>query len=544
MIADKHTNQIYFLGQERLGVPLVTQVLRDGNRYYVATIHGGIKVLDANSLNVILSTKCDMLKDVSVYNMVKERHGSIWCATSAGVFKYNPARDEGTLFQTQNSQLPDNEVFCICFDKEGMGWASTSGGICNIHPETNSISVKNIPDAISSLGALNSIENDGDNLYFVPQGGFPVSYNPIKKELKKITFPIFNDWPNSYFLHHISGDIYIYATDNGLYIGDSVKCRQFGLLDGLPTSMMQSRNMKVDSNGIFWTATNNGLVYAKVSDMLKNKRPHIPIVLIEAQTDHWMRTAEINEVNLSKVLNLSRHGNEMSIKFTPLLFANTTGIRYRYKLEGVDETWQLASNNTIFYRNLHPGSYKLHIEAIGMPEINATFTVNVYMLWSTMVEILLILAILALVVHVAYCKYKKVPYFWDKFIPKPEKYQKSSVGQSEGERLTKALKEYMEKEKPYLNPNLQMADVAKALGCKSHILSQVFSQYLKRSYYDYIAEYRVREFQNKVADPKYAKYTITALSELCGFRSRTPFLTAFKKFVGMSPKDYVKSIKR
>jgi AraC-like DNA-binding protein len=302
--------------------------------------------------------------------------------------------------------------------------------------------------------------------------------------------------------------------------------------------------MRIDENGVFWAATNEGLVYAKISDMMKSKHPHIPIVLVEGHTDHRMQTSELNEVNMTKVLKLSRTGNEVSVKFTPLLFANTTGIRYRYKMEGYDDDWHLAqTNNTIFYHGLRPGNYQLRIEALGMPDINSTFTVKAYITWSTMVVALLALVILALIAHVLYCKWKNVPYFWDRLMPKPEKYQKSKVNRADGERLTRALKEYMKKEKPYLNPDLQMSDVAEAIGCTTHVLSQVFSVYLQRSYYDYIAEYRIREFQNLANDPKYNKYTITALSELCGFRSRTPFLTAFKKFVGMSPKDFIKSIK-
>ncbi|MGI6224572.1 MAG: triple tyrosine motif-containing protein [Prevotella sp.] len=544
LIVDQSTRDIHFLGPEKLGVPLITQALRYGNRYYVATIHGGVKIIDATSLDLVTPPAFDVLNGCNVYNMVNDGKGSIWFASSAGIFRYLPSKQEGQLYNTQNSQLPDNEVYCLAFDHSGMGWVSTKGGICNIFPESNTISVKNVPDIINSLGALNSIENDGAVINFLPQGGFPVIYNSVEGKLKRVRLPIFNEFPCSYYLHHIKGNTYLYATDDGIFLGDSTNFRQFGLMDGLPTRILQSRNMRIDENGVFWAATNEGLVYAKISDMMKSKYPHIPIMLVEAQTDHWMQTPELNKVNMDKVLKLSRTSNEMSVKFTPLLFANTTGIRYRYKLEGLDEDWHLAqTNNTIFYHGLKPGNYLLHIEALGMPEINSTFTVKAYVMWSTMVEVLLSLAILALISHVVYCRWKKVPYFWDKFLPKPEKYQKSKVNRADGERLTETLKEYMEKEKPYLNPNLQMSDVAEAIGCTTHVLSQIFSVYLQRSYYDFIAEYRVREFQNLATNPKYAKYTITALSELCGFRSRTPFLTAFKKFVGRSPKDFIKSIK-
>ena len=54
---------------------------------------------------------------------------------------------------------------------------------------------------------------------------------------------------------------------------------------------------------------------------------------------------------------------------------------------------------------------------------------------------------------------------------------------------------------------------------------------------------RFQAADNPSRDPKYAKYTITALSNQCGFRSRTPFRVAFKKFTGMTPKEWMKGEK-
>ena len=54
---------------------------------------------------------------------------------------------------------------------------------------------------------------------------------------------------------------------------------------------------------------------------------------------------------------------------------------------------------------------------------------------------------------------------------------------------------------------------------------------------------RFQAADNPSRDPKYANYTITALSNQCGFRSRTPFRVAFKKFTGMTPKEWMKGEK-
>ena len=41
---------------------------------------------------------------------------------------------------------------------------------------------------------------------------------------------------------------------------------------------------------------------------------------------------------------------------------------------------------------------------------------------------------------------------------------------------------------------------------------------------------------------EYSKYTLTALAELCGFSSRTSFFRYFKKVIGITPNEYIRSI--
>ena len=207
-------------------------------------------------------------------------------------------------------------------------------------------------------------------------------------------------------------------------------------------------------------------------------------------------------LELGEMRNITRW-KDGTMCFLPLVYGNIRDLRYRYRMEGVD--------------------------------VPLTYTAINY-------TILLILVLL-LVGHVVYCKVRKKEYIWKRFLPKPVKYQTSRIDPKEGERLTKALVALMNEKKPYLDANIQMSDFARMLGCSTHTLSQVFTLFIKRNYYDFISEYRIEEFKRLSRDPKYAKYTITTLSNQCGFRSRTPFLVAFKKFTGMTPKELMKGEK-
>lgn len=94
------------------------------------------------------------------------------------------------------------------------------------------------------------------------------------------------------------------------------------------------------------------------------------------------------------------------------------------------------------------------------------------------------------------------------------------MSEAECKELHDRLVAYVEKEKPYINPDLKMGELAAALHTSSHSLSYLLNQYLNQSYYDFINEYRVAQFKKMVEDSDYSRYTLTALAELCGFSSR------------------------
>lgn len=123
-----------------------------------------------------------------------------------------------------------------------------------------------------------------------------------------------------------------------------------------------------------------------------------------------------------------------------------------------------------------------------------------------------------------------------------DKYRTNKVSPEECKRLYRLLDQEMKRNKPYRNPNLKVAELASLIGTTSHSLSYLFNQYLEKNYYDYINEYRVEEFKALILKEEYAKYTLTALAELCGFSSRASFFRSFKKVTGITPNEYIKQV--
>ena len=97
----------------------------------------------------------------------------------------------------------------------------------------------------------------------------------------------------------------------------------------------------------------------------------------------------------------------------------------------------------------------------------------------------------------------------------------------------------MKTERPYTNPDLKSADLAAMAGTSAHALSFVFNQWLNKSYYDYVNEYRVNAFKKLVEEEGADKYTLTAMSQKCGFSSRASFFRHFKAVTGITPSEWV-----
>ncbi len=530
--------------QHAPGGGIVTQVARMGNVYMVGTIGSGLRCYDVQTLCETNGHAFSVLAGSNVYQLTDDHSGNLWICTSAGLARYDKSAGVLQLFTETNSQLPDNEVFCMGFDSRGIGWVSTRGGLCLYQPDGGRLTVQSLSDMFRRPYLLRSIVPAGaDRMLLLPQHGSPLVYDMDEARMDSLQLAVAERNPAFLFVHRLGG-AHIFATDEGLFMGNRDSIRRFGYIDGLPNLQFQSHSSLLTANR-FWAATNGGLVYAELRDLARRQYEHIPIVLSAIQTDHWYTDAEVSACVYDGQIRLSRHQSDLSLAFCPLVFGNIKGISFKYRLEGYDSQWHTATHDRhIFYRSLPAGNYTLRIEAVGMPEMNVAMAVAVPYTYGALSMAFALLLLLLLCGYLLYCRLYKKEYFWQRLLPKPGKYQKSRMAKDEGERLADVLERYMYEKKPYVEPDFSMPDLAKAIGCSTHSLSQLFTQFLNCSYYDYIAAYRIAEFKRLAADPQYAKYTINALSELAGFRSRTPFLTAFKKFTGMTPKDYMKSIRR
>ncbi len=123
-----------------------------------------------------------------------------------------------------------------------------------------------------------------------------------------------------------------------------------------------------------------------------------------------------------------------------------------------------------------------------------------------------------------------------------KKYAKSGLNEDSAREIHQKLKNLMEAEKLFTEPELNLSDLASRLDIHSNYLSQVINEYEGVNFYDYVNTLRIEEFKRLVSLPENQKYTLLGLAFDCGFNSKSAFNRFFKKTTDLSPSEYLKTI--
>lgn len=119
-----------------------------------------------------------------------------------------------------------------------------------------------------------------------------------------------------------------------------------------------------------------------------------------------------------------------------------------------------------------------------------------------------------------------------------KKYEKSALSEEVEAVALQKLTRLMDSEKLYLRSDLSLPKLAEQLGTSPHHLSQLLNDRLQKSFFDLLADYRVREAQALLTDPATAYLKIDEIAERVGYNSTSAFHTAFKRLTGKTPAQF------
>ena len=106
-------------------------------------------------------------------------------------------------------------------------------------------------------------------------------------------------------------------------------------------------------------------------------------------------------------------------------------------------------------------------------------------------------------------------------------------------QLMQSISELMEQKYLYLQSDLKLQDVAKALGVSTTKVSRCIKAESNTSFIQFINRYRVEHAQQMMLSQPDAKLTTVSMES--GFANETSFFRVFKAITGLTPKEWLAS---
>lgn len=344
----------------------------DKKQLWVATCLGGIFVVDKEKLlssqgNYIAEKHYSVQNGLSgnfVNQILSDHYGNVWVLLHNNGINKIDARS-GVVSKIHLGDKDDKVVpNYLIKDSEGSIWIGYRGGLTNIDPKTNN--THSIKFDIYGNNEILSMTEVYNNIWVSTTDGI---WAVDKKSYSLQKLDIANKAFTCSFFDKETNKIYMGGVDEYTILSPEIL------------------NKKVNDNPIVLTA-----IY--VNDKLYNA----------ADNHNGNNIRYINEIYLDYTQN------NILFDFSDLSFAEGSISSFVYKLDGVEDKWNIIKQNTnrISYTNLEYGRYTLLIsklDAYGKPSENMfRFLINItppwyYTVWAKSVYILLVLGFIMWIIN-------------------------------------------------------------------------------------------------------------------------------------------------
>ncbi len=572
---DEQRNLVRHYTSEQLGdAHAISQIAYYNGAYYVGSFDAGLRRFSATTFDKLPDLPEPVLSTTTIGTLVPDGQGNLWIGSGEGLFILG---SNGTLrhYTEDNSRIIGGLITAILFMLNGNAWLGGANGICLYNSQTGNFEKDHFPTDFFSTAKIkeiivghqgNYIFNAGNNIYYSDTTLHRFGeVDPPQNITLNNCISILDDLRGHYWL----------ATEDGLFCSDypGTNVLHFGYGEGLCCQLIAGR-ITMDSNHNIWVCTSNGLMHVRAEDLFKwQRQTKYKLLFYHVYLDGTpVELSTVSDINDNHRLSMKWNLASSVLTLRPLLadYARPYGRLYEYKLDGEKKWRMVRDDEDIRLRHLNIGRHKLEMRLAGAPGTLTTYQITVSPSgWAIIELLLLIAAIISLTLWYRYRKStntllqerneieealieteteKQLNELQQIEAPKVEhekatpKYERVKVDEAECADIVKRMKDYIEKNKIYNDPDLKMSDLANHLGLSTSKLSQIFSLYLKENWYDFINRYRLEEFKRLIAEGKDKQYTLLALSAKCGFK-KSSFFTTFRKVEGVTPTEYLKKHK-
>ena len=308
-----------------------------------------------------LFTEKEGLPSIDMRRILRDAQNNLWFASrSGGLLKYVPSLKKVTDVYSKGNGLESNYVLSLEQDRAGNIYVGThSGGLTIIKPDGSSMTHHLTTDDSGVL--IFNIHIDNENKVWLISNIGPYLFNG--SQFKKINLVAVNKG-ETYFdwLEDVNRDVWITTNLGVLKIvrkdlddflagaSEQVPVKLFDHQDGMQSKECTGATRSLISlTGRLWIPTIAGVSVFYPDQIVENKvAPKVYVTDLATDSGFFEEdTVVVTPGNLRYVFN-----------YTALSYLAPSKIKFRYKLDKVDQDWvEAGSKREAEYTNLSPGTY-------------------------------------------------------------------------------------------------------------------------------------------------------------------------------------------
>jgi len=338
------------------------------------------------------------LRNGRVFGLAESPDGDLWLATLGGVHLYD--RDTDTFHRIQadstGSETLADELRTVHVGPEGYVWLATwSHALQRLDPRTGRlVTFRNDPADPTSLSSnvVICLTNDQEGRLWLGTSNGLDLFEPGTGTFRR--FGVSDGLPNATIYGILEGDhgeLWI-STNLGLSRLDPISetFDNYDMSDGLQDNEFNSQSCAMGPSGTMYFGGINGLTAFVPRDIHNSTNwPRVVLTDIKVLNKSMVPGQETSSgalldtpPHLTEHIDLGPSDRVVSFEFAAMDYLAPATLRYSYRLEGFDKTWQQVGNRHFAtYTNLPPGQYTFQVQATNhdgvMSPHGASLTVTV-----------------------------------------------------------------------------------------------------------------------------------------------------------------------
>ena len=389
---------------ELQGLELVSGFIDPQGVYWLGGGDGNIFRVDPKQHSV-RQFKLPLSKNEGVFvrSIRQSQSGDLWLGTDLGVVKFSPQTETFSALYNSNGTAFISYTRTLMVDHTDRLWIATNGGVAVVPANENTAvffsKEQGTDNSLSHNSVVQILQNRDGQIMLLTRGGIDVlvedraelkRFAPFASEVTKLLDS------EQHLLQTGEGNYWI----GSQYLVDSTGqlIAQFGRDDGA-LEPGRSRNMFALNDTDILQFYNGGVVLFHANPTVKTASVSAVAVTEATVGDH---TQILNYQ--APVITVGTDDQQFSVRFAAPLYAATSAVQYRYKLNGYDNNWQLSAADIrqAKYTALPPGRYQLMLQATDSmgqwPERSTNISVIVepryYQTWWFRLLMLLLMSLL------------------------------------------------------------------------------------------------------------------------------------------------------